>query len=71
MHRLYLYGKELSDKGEEDHLLAVPHLLSVDLDPTPQLPALSAISHKDLYGTDRNDTQSHIGTITYNDTQSH
>lgn len=62
--RLYLYWKELCDKGKEDHFLTVPHLLSVDLNSTPQLPALSAISHKDLCGTDTNDNPS-LHTHTY------
>lgn len=44
-----LYRQELCDEREEDHLLAVPHLLAIDLNPTPQFPSLAAILHKDLW----------------------
>lgn len=44
----YLDGQEFSDEGQEDHLLAVPHLFVVGLDASAQLPPLASIPHEDL-----------------------
>lgn len=49
LYKPNLYRQELCYEGEEDHLLTVPHLLSIDLNPTPQFPPLAAILHKDLW----------------------
>ncbi len=48
-YKNYLYRQELCDKGEEDHLLTIPHLLAIDFNPTPQFPPLATILHKDLW----------------------
>lgn len=48
----YLDGEELSDEGQENHFLAVPHLLAVHLNAPPQLPPLPSVLHEDL-GTQR------------------
>lgn len=48
-NRKYLYRQELCDKGEEDHLLSIPHLLAIDFNPTPQFPPLPSVLHKDLW----------------------
>lgn len=44
----YLDGEELGDERQENHLLAVPHLLAVHLDAPPQLPPLPPVLHEDL-----------------------
>lgn len=54
-YKNYLYRQKLCDKGEEDHLLTVPHLLAIDFNPTPQLPPLATVLHKDLWRFSQSD----------------
>lgn len=46
-----LDGEELADQRQEDHFFTVPHLLGINLNPSPEFPPLPAVLHKDLERT--------------------
>lgn len=44
----YLDVNKVSNEGHEDHLISVPALPGVHLNPALQLPPLATITHEDL-----------------------